>query len=94
MVPPPPPPTPVSKNPFESSPPEAVGSTENAPFDPFASEDTGDEQNKPENVPLENVFDVPPANPSKTENAFESLPPPPPPPPTFNPFDLPPPPGE
>jgi hypothetical protein len=94
LVPPPPPPPPVSVDPFQSSPPEAAGSTEKAPFDPFASEDAGVEQNKPENIPLGDVFEEPSANPSETENAFDSLPPPPPPPPTFNPFDLPPPPGE
>jgi hypothetical protein len=45
-------------------------------------------------VPLGDVFNSPPPNPSVSEDNLDLIPPPPPPPPTFNPFDLPPPPSE
>ena len=90
----PPPPPPPSDNPFEPSPPSPELKIKNdpAPFDPFAEENEEVNVN-PSGVPLGDVFNSPPPVADKVE-AFDNVPPPPPPPPTFNPFDLPPLPGE
>ena len=89
---PPPPPPPSNVDPFNSSPINPAPEAKDTPFDPFAEE--GESlQNKGSDVPLGDVFNTPPT-PSPEENSFENIPPPPPPPPTFNPFDLPPLPGE
>ena len=87
-----PPPPPVTVDPVGIAIPEAVPQTESTPFDPFATEEGETEQKSSSNVPLGDVFNSPPP-PIPADSSFDNIPPPPP-PPTFNPFDLPPLPGE
>ena len=91
-TPPPPPPPPGNINPFNNPSTSPAPDAKGTPFDPFATEDEAT-QGKDSDVPLGDVFNTPPQA-SPTESGFDNIPPPPPPPPTFNPFDLPPLPGE
>ena len=91
---PPPPPPPVNVNPFDLPGTESIPQVENAPFDPFASEDSESKNNNSTDIPLGDVFNTPSNLDSPADSNFDNIPPPPPPPPTFNPFDLPPLPGE
>jgi len=91
-TPPPPPPPPGNINPFNNPSTSPATDAKDTPFDPFATEDEAT-QGKDSDVPLGDVFNTPPQA-SPTESGFDNIPPPPPPPPTFNPFDLPPLPGE
>jgi antitoxin component YwqK of YwqJK toxin-antitoxin module len=88
---PPPPPPPVTVDPVGITAPESIPQAESRPFDPFATEEGEPKKNSSADVPLGDVFNSPPT-PIPVDSSFDNIPPPPP--PSFNPFDLPPLPGE